>query len=63
MFSFKLLSGDSSTVIEKNNSIVFTRSCAEKFFGDEDPVGKKVTLISGQDRKDYLDVGKISFPI
>ena len=57
MYSFKLLSGDPATVIAKDNSIVFTRSYAEKYFCDVDPVGKTVTLISGQDRKDFIVTG------
>ena len=57
MFSFKLISGDSSTVIENDNSIVFTESFAEKFFGNEPPIGKTVTIISGQSRKDFTVSG------
>ena len=57
MFSFKLISGDPSTVIENDNSIVFTQSSAEKYFGDVDPTGKSVTIISGQDKKDFIVTG------
>lgn len=57
MFSFKLLSGDPSTVLENDNSIVFTKFSAEKYFGDVDPIGKTVTVISGQDKKDFIVTG------
>jgi len=40
MFDFKLLNGDRKSVLQKKNSIVLTKSTAEMFFGNEDPVGK-----------------------
>jgi putative ABC transport system permease protein len=59
MFSFKLFSGDPSTAIKNDNDIVFTKSCAEKYFDDLDPIGKTVTIISGQARKDFIVTGLV----
>lgn len=39
-FSFKLISGTSSAVLNKNYSVVLTESLAKKIFADEDPIGK-----------------------
>ncbi|MFC1492745.1 ABC transporter permease [candidate division KSB1 bacterium] len=43
VFSFKLLKGDPETALNDPMSIVITENIAEKYFGDEDPMGK--TLI------------------
>ncbi len=44
VFTFPLLNGDSENVFPDKNSIVITEEMAKKYFGDEDPVGKKITL-------------------
>jgi len=43
-FSFKLLSGDASNVLTKPFSVVISQEMAKKYFGDENPVGKLITL-------------------
>ncbi len=40
MFSFRFLAGDPQTAFNDKNSIVLTRSVAEKYFGDEAALGK-----------------------
>jgi putative ABC transport system permease protein len=40
VFSWKMLYGDPHTALIAPNSIVLTRSVAEKFFGDANPVGQ-----------------------
>ncbi|HKJ67191.1 MAG TPA: ABC transporter permease, partial [bacterium] len=47
MFSFQLRSGDPSTVLARPNSLVLTRSMAEKYFGTTDVLGR--TLKTTQD--------------
>lgn len=42
MFDFELLSGDPHTVLSQPESIVLSKSIAEKYFGDEDPIGKEI---------------------
>src|SRR5882757_2421380 len=48
MFSFKVLAGNLSTALKTKNSIVIGRAMAEKFFGNEDPIGK-VLLMNTKD--------------
>jgi putative ABC transport system permease protein len=43
IFDFKLIKGNRETVLKEPNSIVLTQAGAEKIFGKEDPVGKRVT--------------------
>jgi putative ABC transport system permease protein len=48
-FNFPLLAGDRSAFFEKPNSVVLTRSLAEKYFGREQPLGKVLTLNNQMD--------------
>ncbi len=43
-FSFKLIEGDPGTALKEPNSMVLTESMAEKFFGDEEKLGKILTF-------------------
>ncbi len=44
MFSFELLRGDPSQVLDQPWSAVLTEETAEKYFGDDNPVGKVLTV-------------------
>lgn len=44
VFDFKLLSGDVTTALINPRSVVLTKSYAKKYFGDEDPLGQKLTV-------------------
>ncbi len=44
MFIFPFLKGDPNTALEGPRSVVITESLARKFFGDEDPMGKFLTI-------------------
>ncbi|MGD8539216.1 MAG: ABC transporter permease [Candidatus Aminicenantes bacterium] len=57
MFSFPLIKGDPKTALSDTHSIVLTRSFADKYFGEEDPMGKMLTLTFGQTSKDYQVTG------
>lgn len=46
LFSFRLLQGDPGQVLDDPYSIVITEETAQKFFGDEDPIGKSLTVNS-----------------
>ena len=56
LFDFKLIKGNRSTVLNQPNSIVLTRSGAEKLFGKEDPIGKRVTHF-GDDTTHFVVTG------
>jgi len=44
MFSFKLTAGSLETALAEPYSIVMSEAAAIKYFGDEDPIGKVLTL-------------------
>ena len=44
MFSFKLLEGNRDSVLAKPRSIVLTQTAAQRYFGNEDPVGKHLRI-------------------
>lgn len=44
MFSFPLLAGNPNTVLAAPNAVVISESAAHKYFGNEDPVGKTLTI-------------------
>ena len=44
VFNFPLLKGDKKRPFNDNNSIVISASIAKKYFGNEDPVGKAITV-------------------
>jgi putative ABC transport system permease protein len=57
LFSFNLLQGNRETVLSQDNSMVLTESMAKKYFIDEDPLGKILTITFGQRTKDFLISG------
>lgn len=44
VFDFKFLSGDKKTALVHPRSVVLTESYAKKYFGDENPLGQKLTV-------------------
>jgi putative ABC transport system permease protein len=57
IFTFPFVSGDPHTAIMDDHSVVLTKSYALKYFGKEDPIGKKITVTFGKNRKDYIVTG------
>jgi putative ABC transport system permease protein len=49
VFSFSLIQGDAKTALAEPGTVVITRDMARKYFGDEDPMGKVLTLGAGRD--------------
>jgi putative ABC transport system permease protein len=62
MFSFPLVQGHAASVLTDYSSIVLSESCARKYFGDTDPIGKTMTLISGDYRNDFVVSGVAEDP-
>lgn len=44
MFNFPLIKGDTANVFLNKNSIILTEEAAQKLFGDEDPMGKTISM-------------------
>jgi putative ABC transport system permease protein len=44
VFDFKLVKGNPKTALVKPASLVLTETYARKYFGDEDPIGKQITV-------------------
>ena len=44
VFSFPLVKGDPQTALLEPHTIVITEAIAQKYFGDEDPMGKTLLL-------------------
>jgi putative ABC transport system permease protein len=44
IFSFTMISGELTTALSRANSIVLTEEAAFKYFGDENPLGKTLSL-------------------
>lgn len=53
-FGFPLLQGNSETVLSDPSSVVLTQSTAKAIFGDEDAMGKTVTLAASSFTKDLI---------
>jgi putative ABC transport system permease protein len=56
VFTVPFLKGDPKTALTKPASIVLTQSMANKYFGDEDPMGKS---LNADNRRDYLVTGVV----
>jgi ABC-type antimicrobial peptide transport system permease subunit len=58
MFSFPLLNGDPRTALANPHSIVFAEEMTEKYFGDENPVGKTISVkIYGRGSYQFIVTG------
>jgi putative ABC transport system permease protein len=44
VFSFPMVRGDSSRVLSKPNQLVLTESAADKYFGDQNPIGRMMRI-------------------
>ncbi|MFC1724485.1 ABC transporter permease [candidate division KSB1 bacterium] len=56
-FSFKIINGNPESVLQDVNSAVLTRSTAQKYFGDENPLGKTLSLTFGSRQMDFIVSG------
>ncbi len=61
MFSFQLIKGSAEKIFLDKSEIVLTPAIAEKYFGDEDPIGKMIEL-DNNGKKSYTVTGVIEPP-
>lgn len=54
IFSFRLLQGDPKTALKNPHTVVIATSIAERYFGDENPIGK---ILRFNDRDDFTVTG------
>ncbi|RKQ49488.1 putative ABC transport system permease protein [Roseivirga pacifica] len=47
VFDWEMVKGDPETALSEVNQIVLTEGAAKKYFGEEDPMGKTLTVIPG----------------
>ena len=58
MLSLNFLQGDPATALEKVNTVVLTKTLAQKYFGEENPIGKPLKI----SKRDYTVTGVIADP-
>ncbi len=44
MFTFPLIRGDAATALDRPHALIISEEIALKYFGDEDPLGKVITI-------------------
>ncbi|HEX9652839.1 MAG TPA: ABC transporter permease, partial [bacterium] len=59
IFTIPLVSGNPKTALEKPHSLVIDVELAEKYFGDDDPLGRTITLHHARGVNDYTVTGVI----
>ena len=59
IFSFPFIHGNPQTALQDKNSIVITEEIAKKYFGEEIPLGKKLTFNS---QEDLIVTGVVQLP-
>jgi putative ABC transport system permease protein len=57
MFNFPLLMGNPGDVLSNPNSVVLTKSYAEKYFGNSDAIGKTISIQLNDKYEDFLVTG------
>ena len=57
VFTFPLIQGNPSTVLDNINSVVLTQTWAKKYFGDENPIGKSLTITYGRYSNEFTVTG------
>lgn len=62
MFNFPLLAGDPFTAFDQANTMVMTASCAKKYFGETNPIGKLIRVggVNGEEQKTYEITGVVA---
>jgi len=59
MFTYHLIEGDPNTALKNPNALVLREEIAKKYFGEDDPIGKKLTF---NNREDLIVTGVVRVP-
>lgn len=59
MFDFNLVKGDASSVFNNPSSVVITEETALRFFGDQDPMQKNLSIRTGEEFREFTVTGII----
>jgi putative ABC transport system permease protein len=59
MFTFHLIKGDPNTALKNPNALILREEIAKKYFGEDDPIGKKLTF---NNREDLIVTGVVRVP-
>jgi putative ABC transport system permease protein len=54
MFSFPLLHGEAATALANKNALVLSEALAQKYFANDNPLGKTLTLNFGDKEQDFI---------
>lgn len=59
VFSFPFIEGDPARALADPNSLVITQRTAERYFGTDDPFGKRLTIRLGEADHDFIVTGVV----
>jgi putative ABC transport system permease protein len=59
LFDYEVIKGDKNTALQKPNSVLLTESAAQRYFGDEDPIGKFLRI---EGREELIVTGVMPNP-
>ena len=62
VFDFEILGGEQHAVLDEPGKVVITDWIADKFFGESDPIGKRISLQLGDAFQDYFISGVAVIP-
>lgn len=53
-FTFKKIAGNLTTALDRPNTVVLTKTVAQKYFNNENPLGKTISLAGGRLKGDFV---------
>ena len=62
VFSFSRVAGELETALDELNSVVMSREMAYRFFGNEDPLGRNVSIRTGEETEEFVVTGVVVVP-